>query len=235
MCGRLNVSDDPFLTVLLKKIGVENPTETMSFSRFKRATDSISIVREVNGVRRLDNAMWWLLLDKAEDDFKPSKYTSFNTRWDKLNVRNSAGYIPYRQSRCVIPAKGFGETEFKNKKPIHYYDMEALAGEAICFGGLYKEWFHPKTGEVKLSCSVITLPPHPKLQHIHSKAMPLILPQDDDTVTSWLDGKKNEVQIFEPLMRAQLPQNLIAYPINKPSQYQQIGNTQLIEKDETSW
>ena len=130
MCGRLNVSDDPFLVALLKNIGIESPREKLTFGRFKRATDSISIVREINGVRQIDNAVWWLLLDKTEHDFKPSKYTSFNTRSDKLNIRNSAGYIPFRQSRCIIPAKGFGETEFKNKKPIHYYDMEDIDGEA---------------------------------------------------------------------------------------------------------
>ncbi len=53
--------------------------------------------------------------------------------------------------------------------------MEAETGGLI-LGGLYREWMHQTTGEVKISCSVITLPPHDKLKlklkHIHSKAMP---------------------------------------------------------------
>lgn len=55
--------------------------------------------------------------------------------------------------------------------------MEAETG-GLLLGGLCREWHHRTTGEVKLSCSVITLPPHDKLKHIHSKEMPLILPQD---------------------------------------------------------
>ncbi|WP_334313368.1 hypothetical protein [Psychrosphaera algicola] len=55
-----------------------------------------------------------------------------------MNVPRSAGYAPFRESRCVIVAKGFGETEFvqhgKQKVPKHYYDLTAKDG-AIAFGG----------------------------------------------------------------------------------------------------
>ena len=99
----------------------------------------------------------------ADTGFKPSKYTSFNTRYDKLNVKISACYQAYRHSRCVIPAKGFGETEYVNNKLLHYHDLIAKDG-AILLGSLCREWLNKDTGESALSCSVITLPPLPKLK-----------------------------------------------------------------------
>ncbi|WP_026374801.1 SOS response-associated peptidase family protein [Aestuariibacter salexigens] len=232
MCGRLNVIDDAGVQGLCEQLGIELWPETgMVEQRFIRATQPVSIVRQKNGITRMDNAIWWLLLEATESGFKPSKYTSFNTRYDKLNVPRSAGFIPFRQSRCIIPAKGFGETEFINKKPLHYHDMIALEGEAIAFGGLYKEWVHKDTGEVTLSCSVITLPPHEKLQHIHTKAMPLMLPQHDETIAMWLDPTVTDSRVSEPLLQPHIPQDLYAQQIDKPSTYRPVGERFLIHHD----
>ncbi len=118
-----------------------------------------------------------------------------------------------------------------NKKPIHYYDFEALEREAIAFGGLYREWLHPLTGERALSCSIITLPPHNKLKHIHSKAMPLMLPQEDEVLNMWLDSSLTDTEVFNDLLKPNLPQDLITYQIDKPSTHQQISEGVLIPKD----
>jgi len=199
-------------------------------SRFVKAADTVSIVRNIDEQRRVENATWWLLLDQTENGFKPSQYTSFNTRYDKLNTPRSAGYQAYRTSRCIIAVKGFGETEFVNKKPVHYYDMEAEEG-GLLLGGLCREWQHKTTGEVKLSCSVITLPPHEKLKHIHSKAMPLILPQESSLIDKWLNPKFNEVNQFEPILQPRLPQTLIAHRIDKPITHQVISKPMTINHD----
>lgn len=231
MCGRLNVTDDPAVQDLFTSLGLPLWPEPILPQRFARAASEIPIVLQKGVQRFCEPATWWLLLERTDSSFKPSKYTSFNTRYDKLNVPRAAGYKPFRDSRCIIPAKGFGETEFRNKKPIHYYDMEALDGEALAFGGLYREWFHPVTGEIKLSCSVITLPPHKKLEHIHSKAMPLILPQHGNVIERWLDPTFNNVREFEYLLHPHLPQSLKAYPIDKPSTYNQVGDVEIITAD----
>lgn len=231
MCGRLNTTDDPAVQKLMSLLGVPLWPEPRLSNRFTRATDIVTIIRENNGQRQLDQAIWWLLLDRTPNGLSPSKYTSFNTRYDKLNVPRSAGYQSFRTARCVILAKGFGETEFVNKKPIHYHDMEAVEDEALAFAGLYKEWIHPLTGELVLSCSIITLPPHEKLKHIHSKSMPLILPQQDNSIDLWLDGSVNQVEFLEYLLQPHLPQDLIAYPIDKPSTHNKIGEFTLIPAD----
>jgi len=231
MCGRLNVIDDIGVQQLCEQLNIQLWSEPLQTGRFKRATDKVTIVREKAGITQADSAIWWLLLDNHTEGFKPSKYTSFNTRYDKLNVPRSAGFVPFKESRCIIPAKGFGETEFVNKKPIHYYDFEAENRQAIALGGLYKEWLNVNTGETALSCSIITLPPHEKIKLIHSKAMPLILPQNKDLLTAWLDSAQTNTELFNHLLQPHLPQNLWAQAIDKPSTFNAIGDRKLINGD----
>ena len=125
MCGRLNVIDDPGVIELCEGLQIGLFSSPLIVTRFIRASQAVSLVRQLNGIRRLDSATWWLLLEPSAEGFKPSKYTSFNTRYDKLNTKSTAGYLPYRHSRCVIPVKGFGETEYASGKALHYHDLVA--------------------------------------------------------------------------------------------------------------
>jgi putative SOS response-associated peptidase YedK len=217
MCGRLNVIDCPEVIDLCGQLGITFKENTLRTGRFIRAASTISIVLEKDQKRMLQDAIWWLLLDQTDTGFKPSAYTSFNTRYDKLNVPQSAGYHSYRHKRCIIPAKGFGETEQVNGKSI-YHDF--IAEKGIAFGGLYREWVHQITGEVVLSCSVITLPPHPKLMPYHSKASPLMLPATH--YDTWLSPNTN-VEDFNSLLKPKLPTSFSGVEVRKPSLPEPIG------------
>lgn len=230
MCGRFNATFDSGVKKLYTSLKINKVIDRPIDKRFVKAADTISIIRNKKDSRVVQNATWWLLLDNTEQGFKPSKYTSFNTRYDKLNTPNSAGYQAFRHSRCIIAVKGFGETEFKNKKPLHYVDIEAESG-GIVLGGLCKDWINKNTGEILTSCSVITLPPHEKLRHIHSKAMPLILPQDNNIIDHWLNTDITHVEQFSPLLSPYIPQNLIACKIDKPMTHNVIGQPELITRD----
>jgi len=227
MCGRFNATFDSSVRKLYTSLNINKIIDRPIDSRFVKAADNISIVRNNGQTRQVEMAAWWLLLEQTEQNFKPSKYTSFNTRYDKLNVKGSAGFQAFRQTRCVVAVKGFGETEFVNKKPVHYYDMTAEKG-GLLLGGLYREWVHNKTGEHKLSCSIITLPPHPQLMHIHSKAMPLLLPQEPNIIDAWLDPNVTNVEQFKYLLTPHIPQPLIAQQIDKPSSFNAIEQPQYI-------
>lgn len=232
MCGRLNVTDDPLVRGLCDMLRINIWAEEPIFKRYTGAAQKVSIVRGTEHGRMLTNAIWWLLLEPTETGFKPSKYTSFNTRYDKLDVPRSAGYTAYRQSRCIIPARGFGESEFKNKKRIHCHDMQPT-DSAIAFGGLCREWVHKGTGEQVTSCSVITLPPNPKLAGIHSKSIPLMLPQTKAVFDAWLDPQVTDTAQFAPLLQPNLRHTLQVQQIEKPSGYDLPVNAPfVIEKDE---
>ena len=125
MCGRFNATFDGGLKKTYTRLKINKVLDKPIDKRFVKAADTVSIVRQKEHQRVVQNAIWWLLLDQTDNGFKPSRFTSFNTRYDKLNTPGSAGYQAYRESRCIIAVKGFGETEFKDKKPVHYYDMQA--------------------------------------------------------------------------------------------------------------
>jgi putative SOS response-associated peptidase YedK len=227
MCGRLNVIDCPEVIDLCGQLGINLQDQAMPLrtSRFIRATNKISIVVEQNGQRRLQDAIWWLLLEQAEHGFKPSQYTSFNTRYDKLNVKGSAGYSAFRTQRCIIPAAGFGETEVVNGKN-QYTDFVGQSGLAL--GGLYRTWLNKETGELTYSCSVITLPPHPKILPYHSKASPLMLPAD--RFDNWLSADQDVGQ-FEYIFQPRITVDLIAVGVDKPSSFNNITDSNVISID----
>jgi putative SOS response-associated peptidase YedK len=225
MCGRLNVIDCPEVIDLCGQLGITFEDKALRTGRFVRAASIISIVLEKHHRRELQDAVWWLLLEQTDTGFKPSSYTSFNTRYDKLDVPRSAGYQSFRHQRCIIPAKGFGETEQINGKPV-YHDFTAEA--CLALGGLYREWVHQSTGEVVYSCSVITLPPHPKLMAYHTKASPLILPED--YYDAWL-SPSTDIAEFRPLLEPHLCVGLMGYEVKKPSQPDPKGNEFYIQPD----
>lgn len=224
MCGRLNVIDDPSVIDLCEQLGLDiAPANAAYQRRFVRATDRVEIIFQTDlGFHRIP-ATWWLLLEKYRHDdgsinFKPSRYTSFNTRWDKLNVPRSAGYHSFRHQRCIVLVKGFGESQ-KTSGGMQYTDFMAEKGRCIALAGLYRLW---QPGNV-VSFSIITTPAHPKLAPYHQKASPLMLAQHNGEILEWLDPSLTEAAKLEVFLQPQLTQNLIAQPINKPSLYQPIA------------
>jgi putative SOS response-associated peptidase YedK len=226
MCGRLNVSDNPLVIGLLEGLGMPLWPGALRTGRFIRATNTISIVLEQQGQRRLQDAVWWLLLEPTATGFKPSPYTSFNTRSDKLNTKGSAGFIPFRQQRCLVPATGFGETEVIDGQTV-YHDF--IGEQAIAFGGLYRTWLNKETGELVYSCSIITLPPHPKLLPYHSKAMPLMVPPEQFAL--WLSPEQQDVSVFDDVLKPVLRQQLQGFQIDRPSTHQKIGQEFQLQAD----
>ena len=225
MCGRLNVIDCPEVIDLCGQLGITFENRKLRTGRFISAASPVSIVLEKGQKRELRDAIWWLLLDQTDNGFKPSQYTSFNTRYDKLDVPRSAGYYSYRHQRCIVPANGFGETEQVNGKPI-YHDFSAANG--IALGGLYKEWIHSITGEVVYSCSIITLPPHPRLVPYHTKASPLLIPQA--FYDAWLSPLTN-IKDLQTLLKPQLCVGLQGVQIRKPSTPEPIGDEFWLQPD----
>jgi len=181
----------------------------------------IDIVIVKDNHRNVVPAIWWLLLDSK---LKPSKYTSFNTRSDKLNVANSAGYVPYRKSRCIIPATAIVEGEGAKGQRIYHHI--APRKRAFAMGGLYRQWINKDTGEQVHACSIITLAPHPAWQGIHSKSTPMFLPVDDKAIIEkWLDPSFSAVDEFTQLLNPAFRDSLLITPIDKPSTRKAIAES----------
>lgn len=225
MCGRFQVTEGNKVTDLMEVLGVNDQQPRLS--RDVAPGAGISIVRQTEAGRQIDDATWWLLLD-AETHKPMYKYPSFNTRSDKLNTPRSAGHKAYRETRCIIPATAFVEGLGDGKT---YHKLEHK-DRGIAFGGLYREWVNRETGEIRLSASIITLPPlendHWK-STIHPKSLPLMLPQESDVIAAWLDPDKKDVADFDQLLQPRLYYPLISTPIDRPSKWNPIGDSMLIE------
>ena len=220
MCGRFQIKKNEQSDRLLDALGAEgHPRYSDDFA----PGSWISIIHE-NGERRINSALWWLLLD--HQTHKPNyKYATFNSRADKLNQPRSLGYKPFRQSRCIIPATAFAEG-LGDKKT--YYKIE-LEDRGIAFGGLFIEHHDHDSGEIIYSASIITLPPVDKWAHIHPKSIPLMLDYDNkELIDKWLDRSCDDVKRFDEILHPAIHQVQRITPINKPSQWQPIGESFLI-------
>ena len=217
MCGYLgNIIDDPLAQTLLRSLGMESQLPALRNNPGTGPAASVDIITAGESGPLVQPAIWWLLLESTDGGhYLPSRYTSFNTRSDKLNVKRSAGYQPYRQSRCIVPATYIIEGEGP-KGQRRYHRIEPTS-HAFALGGLYRRWLNHDTGEQLLSCSVITLPPHPDWKTIHSKSTPLMLPvEDSDLIGCWLDPGFTEVELFEPLLTPAFHDTLTCTPIERP-------------------
>lgn len=222
MCGRFRVTDSIYVQALLEHLGVAG--QAVRFTPDAAPGSQISIVRQVDGQRRIDDATWWLFLDPGT--LKPNyKYASFNSRWDKLNAPRSLAYHPYRKSRCIIPATAICEG-LGDKKTYHQIELE---NRAIAFGGLYKEHVNRETGEIVRSASIITLPPVAKWEKIHPKSIPLMLDWTDGALMDkWLDPDFQDVDAFSGLLESALPHPQIVTPIDRPSKWNPVGESFVI-------
>jgi putative SOS response-associated peptidase YedK len=200
---------------------------TPKYQRDIAPTMPISIIRQtINGQREIATATWWLALDRAT--LKPSKYSSFNSRSDKLHEKRSIAYQPYRKARCIIPASAL--IERYEEEPI--WHMIEPENYAVAFGGLYQDYFNPETGEIVTGASLITLPPVPAWEKIHPKSLPLMLDYTDkQLIDRWLDPTVTDVSEFEHLLIPKIRHTQNVTRIGKVSQWNPIAETFKIEAD----
>ena len=219
MCGRFQILKNKKSRKLLEKLDVDEAE--ILFSRDKAPGSRISIIQREKDRNIVTQAIWWLLIDPETG--KPNyKYASFNSRSDKLDSPHAIAYEPFRESRCIIPATAFIEGK-GDKKTYHKIELE---NEAIAFGGLHRETIHKTTGEIIHSASIITLPPLPEWENIHPKSMPLMLPmQDANLINQWLAPSFHQVEAFRDLLAPALRVNQIITPIEKPSLWNEKGDS----------
>lgn len=202
MCGAYNVINNPFTTKLANQLGVDDAIETRNLR--VPASNIQIITQSPSGTRQLVDAKWWLLLKNHDGELKADyKWKTFNSKSARLRTSRLTKGL-FIKSRCIIPASGF--VEGQDKKVYHYLEPE---GQAIAFGGLYKQWFIGD--DVYHSASIITLGGNPKLENIHRQSLPLMLnPEDSSTIDAWLDPEFQNIDAFNDLLEPTIRTPLIA-------------------------
>ena len=104
MCGRFNLIDSPEVRTLCDSLGVQIPTSCISQDiapggQIAVIYESRSGLAKKRRVHRPSGGCSSIV--KRFGDYR---YASFNSRSDKLHKPRGISYIPYRESRCIIPA-----------------------------------------------------------------------------------------------------------------------------------
>jgi len=218
MCGSIGrVTDNAFVKALMINLGIKTdlPNEHNI-----RPNASIPISIGKNGAPAAVEANWWLFQTRTENGYAYDKrYKSFNTRKDKLLTNRKKDFTHHR---CIIPASCF--YEWKGER----YKIEAV-DSAIAFGGLYKIWPTDKPENLHYSCSIITLPPHPRLSHIHNKSIPLMLLPDE--IEPWLDDSFHDPNYWAPTLENKLRFDLRVTPVDRKNPEIEVGASEIIAKD----
>jgi putative SOS response-associated peptidase YedK len=223
VCGRFNLIDSAKVKCLCDALGID-------LLEYQKQRDiapghTIAIAHSLSGIRQVSDAIWWLLLETRT--LKPNyRYASFNSRSDKLFAEGSISYVPFRQSRCIIPASAFIEG-LGDKKIYHKIELE---NSAIAFGGLCKEHLNQETGEIIYSASIITHSPStPEWREIHPKSMPFIIDFTNQTlVEQWLDPSFQAVEGFRQFFAVNAERPMRVTRIGKPSKWNPVSESFLI-------
>ena len=218
MCGAIGrVTDSPFVRALMDMLNIQFNVET---DYNIRPNARIPIAIGQNGRATGIEANWWLFQARTENGYTYDKrYKSFNTRKDKLFSNRKKDFSYHR---CIIPASCF--YEWKGAR----FKVEPTNG-AIAFGGLYKAWQTEDPERPHYSCSIITLPPHPRFSHIHDKSLPLMLLEDE--IEPWLDDSFHDPNYWLPTLESKIRFDLRVTPVDKKDPSKEIDASEIIGAD----
>lgn len=183
MCGRFVAGRDP--VSLAAALGVEELPERLLPPNYNVApTQQVSVVRDDDGVRRLDIARWGLIPSWAKD-------ASIGNRMINARSETVAEKPAFRSSfakrRCIVPADGFYEWQAKPKIPFYLHPAD---GSVLAMAGLYAWWRNPEVAQDDdpaawvMSTTILTMASTDPISAIHDRS-PVALPVD--LFSAWLD------------------------------------------------
>lgn len=201
MCGRFNVIDNPELQRLLQEMGIDLGLP----SRCNIApTETIAMVRELEGNRQLAQVRWWLTPSWARQ--VDQKYAMFNARCESI-ATSRAYAVPFKQRRGVVPVSSF--IEWRNEEGARQPYLIAARGEALALAAVWDRW--QGKGETIESCALVTTAAAPQFAQVH-KRMPVMLTAVEQQ--RWLDCG-TELSAGDPLFEPRLKQALTVQAISR--------------------
>jgi putative SOS response-associated peptidase YedK len=204
MCGRFNVIDNPELQRLLQELGIDLGLP----SRANIApTETIAMVRELDGQRQLAQVRWWLTPAWARQ--VDQKYAMFNARCE--TIATSRAYAePFKRRRGVVPVSSF--IEWRSEDGARQPYLIAARDEALALAAVWDCW----RGEDQVieSCALVTTAAAPQFEQVH-KRMPVMLTTAEQQ--RWLDcevGISPEDSLFEARLKQPLSVQAISRQVN---------------------
>ncbi len=232
MCGRFTLSFFPDAETQFEELfgipfpDVYYPPLLGEFLPFR----DITVLHREEAERLACRPMFWGLIPYNARTFQPER-TWFNMRREKLQQPYCKHLL--RRKRCVVPVTSFFENKKEGGKPVYAtveidgrklrkkvsFEFRGKEEPLLALGGVFDVW--QQDGEVKYSCSIITLPPNELIREIHDR-MPLILPKE--RIPIWLDRRVDQfervIQLVQPYPSDRLQRTQV-WPRPRPARTEQ--------------
>ncbi len=156
---------------------------------------AVAIVRERDGVRRLDQVQWGLVPFWAKD--ASIGHRLVNARLEGLTTK-PAFREAFTRRRCLIAASGFyewGDTQQGRRRP---YFIRASGAPLLALAGLWERWRGAEGAPLE-TCVIVTTDAHATLAPIHDR-MPVLVARED--FARWLDPRTTLADVTALAMRA---------------------------------
>ncbi len=165
---------------------------------------AVAVVRERDGVRRLDLLKWGLVPFWAKDASIGQRL--INARLDRLPDK-PAFREAFMRRRCLIAASGFYEWSEAVQDRRRPFFVRGRGEPLLAFAGLWERWRAPG-GRTLETCVIVTTDANATLAPIHDR-MPVLVARADQA--RWLDPHTSAAEAAEIATRA--PQ-VEAWPVS---------------------
>jgi len=208
MCGRVNVSDNEGVRLLLESMGMD--TWQPRDPRYNIApTQTLDVVRSD---LTLEAMSWGVSLTLPGKNGMVTKRIQ-NSRDDKL--WSSRLWKPLIESqRVLVPVNGFYEWKRVNKKLVSAFYITSANSAAMFFAGIFK---NPKDQLLKPEVSIITTSANESMSEVHDR-MPVIL-NSHNAAMAWLQDsdKSSLTELMAPASNDTLKFTEVSSYVNKSS------------------
>ncbi len=136
----------------------------------------------------------WGLIPHWADNERANELKKSTLNAKSETIFELSSFKESTSKRCLILAESFYEWRTEGKRKIPY-QIFVKDQEVFAMGGIFSEWKSIKTGEIKNTFSIITVPANDMMAYIHNtkQRMPLILPQNQEL--DWLKPNLDKAQI----------------------------------------
>lgn len=210
MCGRINVSDNEGVRVLLESLGMD--TWPGRDPRFNIApTQTLDTVQWQDEAPALVPMSWGVTLTQSGKSGKVITKRIQNSRSDKVWFsRMWKGLVAHQ--RVLVPVNGFYEWQREKGKIRATYYITPTDQPAMFFGGLYQNT--TEDGE-KPEVSIVTTAANKAMRKVHDR-MPVIL-GSQNAAMAWLkeDDRGSLDELMQPAANSVLKFTEVGSYVNK--------------------
>lgn len=188
MCGRINVSDNEGVRLLLEMLGME--TWPQRDPRYNIApTQSLDVVGWHNEAPTLSSMRWGIVPAWA----KPGTFSRplINARSETVREKPSFRNL-IKSQRVLVPVNGYYEWHRENKTKTPYYITPSTSA-AMFIAGIYQKPTKAMVDELdkkaKSDVCVLTIEANQSLSQVHNR-MPILISADD--ALTWIQPNSAE-------------------------------------------